>query len=228
MADRSSLRNFLSFASAVAKSVALAALSFSTCDFVRLNTRNPFIAFSSGTSYQSGETFRLSGSGSSVSRDANQRKVGPFRAGDPRVLRVLDGRFGSESLDDDRQLLQPERRCLLRDTQSRRQGVTRDHDRGEILQSVHALRPAHSACGTRALRLVPSVQARRVDLGLARQLRAAISGEVSRALPRDVEARLGPTWPRAQVPPTPGLTVRTGRGKGARPATGAAAKRGTC
>src|SRR6185437_15046252 len=45
MADRSSLRNFLSFASAVAYSVALAALSFSTCDFVRLNTRNPFICF---------------------------------------------------------------------------------------------------------------------------------------------------------------------------------------
>src|SRR6478672_12958008 len=45
MADSSSLRNFLSFASAVAYSVALAALSFSTCDFVRLNTRNPFICF---------------------------------------------------------------------------------------------------------------------------------------------------------------------------------------
>src|ERR1700693_4105486 len=44
-ADRTRWPHFLSLASAVAKSVALAALSFSACDFVRLNTRSPFIGF---------------------------------------------------------------------------------------------------------------------------------------------------------------------------------------
>src|SRR4051794_6960928 len=66
MADRSSLRNFLSFASAVAKSVALAALSFSTCDFVRLNTRHPFIAFLYRYLLSVRANVRSAGRGSSV------------------------------------------------------------------------------------------------------------------------------------------------------------------
>ena len=66
MAERSSFRNFRSFASAEAKSVALAALSFSACDLVRLNTRNPFLCFP--VTYLLSARRNAGSSGSAVSR----------------------------------------------------------------------------------------------------------------------------------------------------------------
>src|SRR5580765_8447240 len=288
MADRSSLRNFLSFASAVAYSVALAALSFSTCDFVRLNTRNPFICFLfryllSVRPNVRGEDGPLGGSvrycrsfsaaervhgladhpnrvrgrgygvrstiaevrpvgmhrlascrpGSSVvGRHAIHRKIGLSHPGASARSVLVRSEGGGESdgasHEDGRELLQPERRRLLRDLESRWKGLPRDHDRRQVLQSVHALRASHPARGTSALRLVPGVQAGRLDLGLSRQLRAAVPREVPWELPRDVEAWHGSARPRAQVPASAVLSARTGRGKAAGPATGAAAGRGTC
>jgi hypothetical protein len=103
------------------------------------------------------------------------------------------------SSEDNRELLQFERRRLLRHLRSRRQSPLQAHDGRPLLQPLHGLRDAASArkepgaCA--ALRVVPPVPTESIDLGLIGRLRKAVRRSciaslhaVGRPVSGDVEA----------------------------------------
>ncbi len=125
---------------------------------------------------------------------------------DPVGCAHSDGCSGRGRGEDDREPLQPKRRCLLRRLQSRRQGLSPDHDGRALLQALHTVRPAPRSRRRRrareALRHVPRISPAWLDLGLVGELRAAVPSDAAGQVSSHVEAEHWAAWAVAVLPPS--------------------------